>query len=164
MAGHSSSPYPASSKALSLWGLRSHPEESSQERLGPTYSHPQGSWTANRSDKPNCQPGLRKDGDICMYIYIFFFPLFEFQPKKYSRKRCRGWAGSPSKDICYQGQWAGLQPGYPSPLLPAHSRKGETVEVGEQLGTGQGSGGSGVRSWAEAEKRWELPCAVIFAQ
>jgi hypothetical protein len=73
---------------------------------------------------------------IYIYLYIFLFSFLNFNPKTYSRKRCRGWAGSPSKDIRYQGQWAGLQPGYPSPLLPAYSRMRGTVEVGVQLGTG----------------------------
>lgn len=53
-------------------------------------------------------------------------------------------------------------PRLPSPLLPAYSRMGETMKVGVQLGTGQGSGGSGVRSWAEAGDRWELPmCSLL---
>lgn len=68
------------------------------------------------------------------------------------------WAGSPSDGICYQGQWAaGQHPGYPSPLLPAYSRMGETVEVGVQLGAGARGGGSRVRSWAEAGDRWGVP-------
>lgn len=97
-----------------------------------------------------------------VYVYIYFFFIFEIQPQKYSRKRWRGWAGSPSDGICYQGQWAaGQHPGYPSPLLPAYSRMGEAVEVGVQLGAGARSGGSGVRSWAEAGDRWGFPYAVI---
>lgn len=95
-------------------------------------SHPQGSWNANRIDKPNCQPGLRKDGDICICIY--FFSFLNFNPKNIPEKDVE--AGSLSKDIGFQRQWAGLQSGYLSPLLPAYSRMGETVEVGGQLGTG----------------------------
>lgn len=72
-----------------------------------------------------------------MYIYLYiFFSFLNFNPKNIPGKDVE--AGSPSKDICYQGQWAGLQPGYLSPLLPAYSRMGETVEVGDSWEQGPG--------------------------
>lgn len=88
-------------------------------------------------------------------MYIFFF-LFEFQPKKYSRKRCRG-------RVSFKGHWLPRTVGWPTvrlpqPTSPCLLQDGGNGRGGGTAGNrGQDSGGSGVRSWAEAEERWELP-------